>query len=109
MNKTKRWSFDALVAAVASRLDISARDARVICREYNLVIADALRNGAERVRIEQVGVIRGRWGKERHCRMPGDKEAIVVPSRWALRFKPSTPLKEDLDAMIPTKKNGGGR
>jgi nucleoid DNA-binding protein len=106
MNKTKRWSFDALVAAVASRLDISARDARVICREYNNVIADALRNGAERVRIENVGIIRGRWGKARHCRMPGDLEAIAIPPRWQLKFKTSTALKEDLDAMIPTKKGG---
>jgi nucleoid DNA-binding protein len=103
MNKTKRWTFEALVAAVASRLDISAREARPICKEYNLVIADALREGAERVRIENVGIIRGRWGKARHCRMPGDPETLTIPPRWALKFKPSSSLKEDLDAM----KKGG--
>jgi nucleoid DNA-binding protein len=35
--------------------------------------------------------------------MPGDPETLTIPPRWALKFKASSSLKEDLDAM----KKGG--
>lgn len=87
MNKSE------LIKKVAKRSELNAKQVENVLNEFFGTVADELGRGGE-VNIAKFGSFTTTQRAERKGRNPKTGEAIVIPAKHAVKFKPCKLLKE---------------
>lgn len=78
----------SLINRIAIKENLSKQRAEMLINSVFETLTDTIKNGEE-IEIRGFGSFRIRRTKERPGRNPKTGELAVVPSRWAVKFKPS--------------------
>ena len=85
-----------LISAVATKADVSKKEAEAVVTAALDVITDALKEG-EKVQLVGFGSFEVKKRAARIGRNPQTKEAIQIPASKAPVFKPGKALKDAVD------------
>ena len=90
MNKTE------LVAAIASKANISKKDAEASVKAFTEVVAEELKKG-EKIQLVGFGTFETKKRAARKGRNPSTKEVINIPASKAPVFKAGKGLKDKVN------------
>lgn len=86
-----------LIGAVASKSEISKKDAEKALTAFTNVVADALTNG-DKVQLVGFGTFEVTKRAERQGRNPATGDTITIPASKSPKFKAGKSLKEAVKA-----------
>lgn len=90
MNKSE------FVAAIASKAEISKKDAEAAVKAFTDVVAEELKKG-EKIQLVGFGTFEVSERAERTGRNPKTREEITIPASRVPKFKAGKALKDELN------------
>ena len=89
-----------IVLSVANKTGRPSAEVSAVCQSYLDQIVDELAKG-NRLEFREFGVFELKRRKERTARNPKTGEAVHVPARTVVAFKPGRIMKERVVNVIP--------
>ncbi|RMG14586.1 MAG: integration host factor subunit beta [Planctomycetota bacterium] len=90
-----------IVLAVANKTGRPSAEVSAVCQSYLDQIVEELAKG-NRLEFREFGVFELKRRKERTARNPKTGEAVHVPARTVVSFKPGRLMKQRVVDVIPT-------
>ena len=90
-----------LVSGVAKKCDCQQNTAREVVQSFLDQIIGELSLG-NRIELREFGVFEVRTRAGRNARNPRTREAVYVPPRASVKFKPGRVMKEKIQALVKT-------
>ncbi len=85
-----------IVAEIAEKVDVSQKDIKEVIEAFFVEVGNILAKG-KRIELRGFGVFKPILRKEKMGRNPKTGEAITIPKKMAVIFKPGKELKNKVE------------